>query len=584
MSSARTALRERVAALGRARRAFGAGRLDDAERVLQDELARWPGNRDAQALLAEITRARGETPGHAGAASTPAPKAGGEAWSSFEQRIRDRKAARLQDRIRSSLAAESPAAVLESLEELDSIAPHLALPDDIVEGLRARHLERPASQERPRPSSPSPTAATASPLDLFPKATIEPEPQVPHAPPAFEELPLRPREPTPLDAALDPATAPVRDDAPMRLRLAPTTESRAEPSVPLRERGTHLLGLLLLVSSILALSGWAGYELFTPTDAVTDAATTVADSTTDAPEAAPANPTPTPLVSDARENSPAVDAGTTGTAGAGTGASSAKEPIELPGTPAEVAADPPVPATTPATDRTADARQSVTREAPTASAARERTPSPPPAGSVSTEARLPAEPAAPLPSVSGGTPAPSPPVQAAQPTPAQPTAPIAENRTEPATPVSPSSPAPNRDSGGGDSAVASDTASAASDAGTGATAEAGTSARDADAMRGLIEGYLAGYNNLDAGGVRAVWPAVDQRALARAFGQLRSQHLSFSRCEVRTTGGAGHGFCTGHAAWRPRVGGGERIEQRVWRFDFAQRDDDWIIQKVNVER
>jgi hypothetical protein len=103
-------------------------------------------------------------------------------------------------------------------------------------------------------------------------------------------------------------------------------------------------------------------------------------------------------------------------------------------------------------------------------------------------------------------------------------------------------------------------------------------------MRALIEGYLAGYNNLDAGGVRSVWPAVDQRALARAFGQLRSQRLSFSRCEVRATGGAGHGFCTGHAAWRPRVGGGERIEQRIWRFDFAQRDDDWIIQKVNVER
>jgi len=103
-------------------------------------------------------------------------------------------------------------------------------------------------------------------------------------------------------------------------------------------------------------------------------------------------------------------------------------------------------------------------------------------------------------------------------------------------------------------------------------------------LRGLIEGYLAGYNNLDAGGVRSVWPGVDYRGLARAFGQLRSQHLSFARCEVRASGDVGHGFCTGHASWRPRVGGGERIEQRIWRFDFGQQGDRWSIERVAVER
>lgn len=103
-------------------------------------------------------------------------------------------------------------------------------------------------------------------------------------------------------------------------------------------------------------------------------------------------------------------------------------------------------------------------------------------------------------------------------------------------------------------------------------------------MRGLIEGYLAGYNNLDAGGVRSVWPAVDHRALARAFGQLASQRLVFSRCEVRGENDEGHGFCIGRATWRPRVGGGERNERRVWRFDFEQRNGRWAIDGVDIER
>jgi hypothetical protein len=107
---------------------------------------------------------------------------------------------------------------------------------------------------------------------------------------------------------------------------------------------------------------------------------------------------------------------------------------------------------------------------------------------------------------------------------------------------------------------------------------------DADAMRALIEGYLAGYNNLDAGGVKAVWPAVDRKALGRAFDQLRTQHLTFSRCEVRAAGGDGHGFCVGRATWRPRVGGGERSERRVWRFTFEQRDGAWTIDGVDIER
>jgi len=103
-------------------------------------------------------------------------------------------------------------------------------------------------------------------------------------------------------------------------------------------------------------------------------------------------------------------------------------------------------------------------------------------------------------------------------------------------------------------------------------------------MRGLIEGYMAGYNNLDARGVRSVWPAVDHRALARAFDQLRSQRLSFSRCEVRASGDEGQGFCVGRATWRPRVGGGERTERRVWRFAFEQQDGRWTIDKVGIER
>jgi hypothetical protein len=199
MSSARTALRERVAALAQAHRALSAGHLDEAERILQDELSRWPGNRDAQSLLAEVTRLGGEFPPDDGLAPAR-PDAGGiGGWSSFEARVRDRKVARLVERARAAIEAGAAAEALAAVEEIEAIAPGHPL---------AAELTAPLVRAAP----------TADAGDV----RIDP---------------LQP------PAAVDTIVREDREDV--------------EPP-PARARGASRLGRVLVVSGLIGLAAWAG--------------------------------------------------------------------------------------------------------------------------------------------------------------------------------------------------------------------------------------------------------------------------------------------------------------------------------------
>jgi hypothetical protein len=102
-------------------------------------------------------------------------------------------------------------------------------------------------------------------------------------------------------------------------------------------------------------------------------------------------------------------------------------------------------------------------------------------------------------------------------------------------------------------------------------------------VREVLARYVAAYAALDAGGVAAVWPTVDQPALGRAFESLQSQSISFSRCSVTVSGATARAMCAGTVVWSPRIGGTRsREDERTWTFSLTQRDDSWAIVSAEV--
>jgi hypothetical protein len=101
-------------------------------------------------------------------------------------------------------------------------------------------------------------------------------------------------------------------------------------------------------------------------------------------------------------------------------------------------------------------------------------------------------------------------------------------------------------------------------------------------VRAVLARYEAAYSGLDAAAARAVWPGVDERALARAFDGLQSQRLSLGRCDVLVTGLTARADCAGSASWTPKVGGGGRTQARRWRFELQNAGTGWLITRAEA--
>jgi hypothetical protein len=100
-----------------------------------------------------------------------------------------------------------------------------------------------------------------------------------------------------------------------------------------------------------------------------------------------------------------------------------------------------------------------------------------------------------------------------------------------------------------------------------------------------LQRYRLAYDDLDARSVQAVWPAVNQAALARAFDGLASQSLTFDACDVRVSGDAAAATCRGSAQYVPRVGSRvARVEPRRWSFTLRKNGGDWKIDSARAER
>jgi hypothetical protein len=104
-------------------------------------------------------------------------------------------------------------------------------------------------------------------------------------------------------------------------------------------------------------------------------------------------------------------------------------------------------------------------------------------------------------------------------------------------------------------------------------------------VKEALQRYRNAYEGLDARSAHAVWPAVNQAALARAFDGLQSQSLMFEHCDVQLRGEMANATCRGSARYVPKIGSREpRTEPRVWNFALRKNGVDWTIESARADR
>ncbi len=100
-----------------------------------------------------------------------------------------------------------------------------------------------------------------------------------------------------------------------------------------------------------------------------------------------------------------------------------------------------------------------------------------------------------------------------------------------------------------------------------------------------LQQYRTAYEGLDAKRAQAIWPAVNEAALARAFESLESQRLTFDACRTQLNGENAVATCQGTARYVPKVGNREpRVEPRTWTFILRKAGGDWKIENARAER
>ena len=110
-------------------------------------------------------------------------------------------------------------------------------------------------------------------------------------------------------------------------------------------------------------------------------------------------------------------------------------------------------------------------------------------------------------------------------------------------------------------------------------------ADDSSLVRETLQRYRRAYNGLDAQLAHAVYPVLDQAALAHAFATLRSQSLEFDSCSVDVRGESARAVCRGSARYVPNIGSRTpRTERRVWTFTLEKMDGGWKIASARTER
>jgi hypothetical protein len=111
------------------------------------------------------------------------------------------------------------------------------------------------------------------------------------------------------------------------------------------------------------------------------------------------------------------------------------------------------------------------------------------------------------------------------------------------------------------------------------------SADEETSVRAALQRYRDAYDDLDAQSAREIWPGVDEGALARAFGGLESQKLTFDACQVRMRGWLATAVCRGTARYVTKVGSRiPHVEPRQWSFTLQKHGADWRIETARAQR
>jgi hypothetical protein len=108
---------------------------------------------------------------------------------------------------------------------------------------------------------------------------------------------------------------------------------------------------------------------------------------------------------------------------------------------------------------------------------------------------------------------------------------------------------------------------------------------DTSRVEEVLRRYARAYDSLDASAARAVWPSVNEKALARAFQDLASQSVSFNNCDIDIRGAVANASCSGEASYVVKVGSREpRTEPRLWRFELRRDGEAWKIENAETRR
>ena len=100
----------------------------------------------------------------------------------------------------------------------------------------------------------------------------------------------------------------------------------------------------------------------------------------------------------------------------------------------------------------------------------------------------------------------------------------------------------------------------------------------------VLRRYERAVAQKDPLGAKAVWPTLDDRALARAFNDLQSHSLALQDCGVRVDSVEARATCLGVATYLPKVGRRKTIRaSHEWTFDLAKEGGGWHIESAAIQ-
>ncbi len=109
--------------------------------------------------------------------------------------------------------------------------------------------------------------------------------------------------------------------------------------------------------------------------------------------------------------------------------------------------------------------------------------------------------------------------------------------------------------------------------------------RDEESILLVLHEYESAVGRKDPAAAKAVWPALDDRALARAFNDLQSHSLALEDCgvTVANSNAAARARCQGVATYLPKVGRRKPISaSHEWTFNLSKTGGDWQIESAAI--